>query len=98
MSCESSSTQSVSQSSLLLTASKSIQTPVSSNGMSSTPAVVGPSSSSQDQSAPGSTPLSTAAKRCSPLSGLLQIFVKLAQRHQALDALVSSLVMNACTF
>ena len=67
MFCESSSTQSVSQSSPLLTASKSIQTPVSSNGVSRTPTVAGPSSSSQDQSAPGSTPLTTAAKRRSPL-------------------------------
>ena len=47
MSCESSSTQSVSQSSPLLTASKSIQTPVSSNGVSRTPTIAGPSSSSQ---------------------------------------------------
>ena len=73
MSCESSSTQSVSQSSPLLTASKSIQTPVSSNGVSRTPTVAGPSSSSQDQSAPGSTPLTTAAKRRSPLSDLLNL-------------------------
>ena len=57
---ESSSTQSVSQSSPLLTVSKPIQTPVSSNG---TPAIAGPSSSSQDQSAPGSTSSTTAAKR-----------------------------------
>ena len=71
VSCESSSTQSVSQSLPLL---KSIQTPVSSNGVSSTPAVAGPSSNSQDQSAPGSTPLTTAAaKRCSPLSDLLNL-------------------------
>ena len=63
---KSSSTQSVSQSSPL-------QTPMSSNGVSSTPTVAGASSSHQDQSAPGSTPLTTAAKRRSPLSDLLNL-------------------------
>ena len=55
---ESSSTQSVFQSSPL-------QTPMSSNGVSSTPTVAGASSSQQDQSAPGSTPLTTTAKMLS---------------------------------
>ena len=48
-------------------------TPMSSNGVSSTPTVAGASSSHQDKSAPGSTPLTTAAKTRSPLSDLLNL-------------------------
>ena len=51
-----------SQSSPLLTDSNSIQTPMPSNGVAVS------SSNHQDRSAPGGTPLTTAAKRCSPSS------------------------------
>ena len=46
---------------------------MSSNGVSSIPAIAGPSSSSQDQSVPGNTPLTTVAKRRCPLSDLLNL-------------------------
>ena len=102
MSCESSSTQSVSQSSPLLTASKSIQTPVSSNGVSRIPTVAGPSSSSQDQSAPGNTPLTTAAKRRSPLSDLLNLPANIRKAGSKTPntghVRVLTIVMNAYVF
>ena len=94
VSCESPSTQSVSQSSPLL-----LQRLYKYPCLLSTPAIAGPSSSSQDQSAPSSTPLTTAAKRRSPLSDLLNLPTNIRKaRSKTPSTGVSSLVMNACIF